>query len=160
QAWNFGADYVYGNPATGLRAQGLERVVTVGGGSQVRSRAVIIATGVAYRRPGTPPPGRRVGPGAFSRAAPPRAPGRQDRDVCWVGGGNSAGQAAVHLARYAARVTVLVRGQSLAEGMSDYLVTQIASTPNIAVRHNVVVTGGGGTDCLESLTLQDRVSGT
>jgi thioredoxin reductase (NADPH) len=57
-------------------------------------------------------------------------------------------------------VTLLVRGQSLAEGMSDYLITQIASTANIAVRHNVVVAGGGGTDRLESLTLQDRVSGT
>jgi thioredoxin reductase (NADPH) len=160
QAWNFGAEYVYGNPATGLRARGPERVVTVGGGSQVRSRAVVIATGVSYRRLGIPSLDRLAGAGVFYGAATSEAKAMKDREVFVVGGANSAGQAAVHLARYAARVTVLVRGQSLAEGMSDYVVTQIASTPNIAVRHNVAVTGGGGTDCLESLTLLDRVSGT
>jgi len=160
QAWNFGAEYVYGNPATGLRAQGPERVVTVGGGSEVRSRAVVVATGVSYRRLGIPSLDRLIGAGVFYGAATSEATAMKDREVFVVGGANSAGQAAVHLARYAAKVTVLVRGQSLADGMSDYLSTEIVGTPNIAVRHNVVVTGGGGTDCLESLTLQDRVSGT
>ena len=160
QAWNFGAEYVYGNPAIGLRARGPERVVTVRGGGQVRSRAVVIATGVSYRRLGIPWLDALTGAGVFYGAATSEAKALKDREVFVVGGANSAGQAAVHLARYAARVTLLVRGGSLAEGMSDYLVTQIASTPNIAVRHNVAVTGGGGTDCLESLTLQDRVSGT
>jgi len=160
QAWNFGAEYVYGNPAIGLRARGPERVVTVRGGGQVRSRAVVIATGVSYRRLGIASLDRLAGAGVFYGAATSEATALKDREVFVVGGANSAGQAAVHLARYAARVTLLVRGGSLAEGMSDYLVTQIASTPNIAVRHNVAVTGGGGTDSLESLTLQDRVSGT
>jgi thioredoxin reductase (NADPH) len=160
QAWNFGCEYVYGSPATGLRAEEAERVVTVGGGSQVRSRAVVIATGASYRRLGIPSLDRLIGAGVFYGAATTEAQAMTDREVFVVGGANSAGQAAVHLARYAARVTVLVRGQSLAEGMSDYLITQIASTPNIAVRHNVVVAGGGGTDRLESLTFQDRVSGT
>ena len=160
QAWNFGAEYVYGNPAIGLRARGPERVVTVRGGGQVRSRAVVIATGVSYRRLGIASLDRLAGAGVVYGAATSEATAPKDREVFVVGGANSAGQAAVHLARYAARVTLLVRGGSLAEGMSDYLVTQIASTPNIAVRHNVAVTGGGGTDCLESLTLQDRVSGT
>jgi len=160
QAWNFGAEYVYGNPATGLRAEGAERVVTVGGGSQLRSRAVVIATGVSYRRLGIPSLDRLIGAGVFYGATTSDAKAMTDREVFVVGGANSAGQAAVHLARYAARVTVLVRGKSLAEGMSDYLITQVASTRNIAVRHGAVVTGGGGTDCLESLTLQDRVSGT
>ena len=160
QAWNFGAEYVYGNPAIGLRARGPERVVTVRGGGQVRSRAVVIATGVSYRRLGIPSLDALTGAGVFYGAATSEAKALKDREVFVVGGANSAGQAAVHLARYAARVTLLVRGGSLAEGMSDYLVTQIASTPNIAVRHNVVVADGGGTDCLESLTLQDRVSGT
>jgi thioredoxin reductase (NADPH) len=160
QAWNFGCEYVYGSPATGLRAEEAERVVTVGGGSQVRSRAVVIATGASYRRLGIPSLDRLIGAGVFYGAATTEAQAMTDREVFVVGGANSAGQAAVHLARYAARVTVLVRGQSLAEGMSDYLITQIASTANIAVRHNVVVAGGGGTDRLESLTFQDRVSGT
>src|SRR5262249_43057732 len=111
-------------------------------------------------RLGIPSLDRLIGAGVFYGAATSEARAMEDREVFVVGGANSAGQAAVHLARYAARVTMLVRGQSLAEGMSDYLVTQIASTPNIAVRHNVAVTGGGGTERLESLTLLDRVSGT
>jgi thioredoxin reductase (NADPH) len=76
-----------------------------------------------------------------------------------VGGANSAGQAAVHLARYAARVTMLVRGQSLTDSMSEYLIKEVTSTPNIAVRHGAVVTGGGGTGWLETLAIQDQVSG-
>jgi thioredoxin reductase (NADPH) len=159
QAWNFGADYVYGNPATGLRVQGPERVVTVAGGGEVRSRAVIIATGVSYRRLGIPLLDALIGAGVFYGAATSEAKAMKGREVFVVGGANSAGQAAVHLARYAAQVTVLVRGQSLAEDMSEYLVKEITSTPNIAVRHSVVVTGGAGTGCLESLTLQDRLSG-
>ena len=159
QAWNFGADYVYGNPATGLRVQGPERVVTVAGGDEVRSRTVIIATGVSYRRLGIPSLDALIGTGVFYGAATSEARAMKDREVFVVGAANSAGQAAVHLARYAAQVTMLVRGQSLAEDMSEYLVREITSTPNIAVRPNVVVTGGAGTSGLESLTLQDRLSG-
>jgi thioredoxin reductase (NADPH) len=160
QAWNFGAEYVYGNPATGLRARGHERVVTVAGGGEVRSRAVIIATGVSYRRLGIPALDTLTGAGVFYGAAASEAAAMKDREVFVVGGANSAGQAAVHLARYAAQVTMLVRGQSLAEDMSEYLVKEITSTPNIAVRRGVVVTGGAGAGRLESLTLQDRRSGT
>jgi thioredoxin reductase (NADPH) len=159
QAWNFGADYVYGNPATGLRTQGPERVVTVAGGEEVRSRAVIIATGVSYRRLGIPSLDALTGAGVFYGAATSEARAMKDRQVFVVGGANSAGQAAVHLARYAARVTMLVRGQSLADSMSEYLVKEITSTPNIAVRYNAIVTGGGGTGRLESLTLLDQASG-
>ena len=159
QAWNFGADYVYGNPATGLRVEGPERVVTVAGGDEVRSRAVIIATGVSYRRLGIPSLDALTGVGVFYGAATSEAQAMKDREVFVVGGANSAGQAAVHLARYAAKVTMLVRGQSLAESMSEYLVKEITSTPNIAVRHNAVVTSGAGTGRLESLTLLDQESG-
>src|SRR5262249_32016378 len=159
QAWNFGAEYVYGSSATGLRVQGRERIVIVGDGSEVRSRAVVIATGMSYRLPGIPSLDTLTRAGVFYGAATSAAMAMKDRDVFVVGGANSAGQAAVHLARYAAKVTMLVRGQSLAESMSDYLITQIASTPNIAVRCNTVVTGAGGNDCLQSLTLKDQVSG-
>jgi thioredoxin reductase (NADPH) len=159
QAWNFGAEYVYGNPATGLRARGPERVVSVAGGSVVRARAVVIATGVSYRRLGIPSLDKLIGAGVFYGAATSEAEAMKGREVFVVGGANSAGQAAVHLARYAAKVTMLVRGQSLAEDMSEYLITEIESTPNIAVRHNAVVTGGSGTGHLESLTIQDQVSG-
>ena len=159
QAWNFGADYVYGHHATGLRAQGPERVVTVAGGAEVRSRAVVIATGMSYRRLGIPSLDALTGTGVFYGAAASEAKAMTGRDVFVVGGANSAGQAAVHLARYAARVTMLVRGRSLAESMSEYLIKEITSTPSIAVRYNVVLTGGAGTCFLESLTIQDQGSG-
>jgi thioredoxin reductase (NADPH) len=159
QAWNFGVDYVYGNPATGLRVRGPERVVTVAGGDEVRSRAVVIATGVSYRRLGIPSLDALTGAGVFYGAATSEAQAMKGREVFVVGGANSAGQAAVHLARYAARVTMLVRGHSLAESMSEYLVKEITSTPNIAVRRGAVVTGGTGTARLESLTVLDQASG-
>jgi thioredoxin reductase (NADPH) len=159
QAWNFGVHYVYGNPATGLRVRGLERLVAIASGDEVRSRAVVIATGVSYRRLGIPSLDALTGAGVFYGAATSEAMGMKDRQVFVVGGANSAGQAAVHLARYATSVTMLVRGQSLADSMSEYLVKEITSTPNIAVRHNAVVTGGAGTCFLESLTIQDRESG-
>jgi thioredoxin reductase (NADPH) len=159
QAWNFGAEYVYGHPATGLRAQGRERVVTIAGGDEVRSRAVIVATGVSYRRLGIPSLDALTGVGVFYGAATSEAKAMKDREVFVVGGANSAGQAAVHLARYAARVTMLVRSQSLTDSMSQYLIKEIISTPNIAVRHGAVVTGGAGTGWLESLAIQDQVSG-
>jgi thioredoxin reductase (NADPH) len=159
QAWNFGAEYVYGNPATGLRVEGPERVVRIAGGDEVRSRAVIIATGVSYRRLGIPSLDALTGIGVFYGAATSEAQAMKDKEVFVVGGANSAGQAAVHLASYAARVTMLIRGQSLAENMSEYLVKEITSTPNIAVRCGAVVTGGAGTCFLESLTIQDQVSG-
>ena len=83
----------------------------------------------------------------------------KDSEVFVVGGANSAGQAAIHLARYAAQVTVLVRGRSLADSMSEYLIREIGSAPNIAVRYRVAVTGGTGQSRLEGLTLTDLESG-
>jgi thioredoxin reductase (NADPH) len=159
QAWNFGAEYVYGNPATGLRPEGSELVVTVADGSEVRSRAVVIATGMAYRRLGIPALDALTGAGVFYGAAASEARAMKDSEVFVVGGANSAGQAAVHLARYAAQVTVLVRGRSLADSMSEYLIQAIESAPNIAVRYGVAVTGGTGQSRLEGLTLTDLESG-
>jgi thioredoxin reductase (NADPH) len=159
QAWSFGAEYVYGNPAAGLRPEGSELVVTVAGGSEVRSRAVVVATGMAYRRLGIPGLDALTGAGVFYGAAASEAKAMKDRQVFVVGGANSAGQAAVHLARYAGQVTVLVRGPSLAASMSEYLIRGIESAPNIAVRHRVAVTGGTGQSRLESLTLTDLDSG-
>ena len=160
QAWNFGADYVYGNAAAGLRAQESGYVITLVDGTEVRSRAVVIATGVSYRRLSIPALDALIGAGVFYGAATTEAAAMKGEEVFVVGGANSAGQAAVHLARYAARVTLLIRGPSLAESMSEYLIKEITGTPNIAIRPNTLVVGGGGTGRLESLTLRDRVSGT
>jgi thioredoxin reductase (NADPH) len=159
QARNFGAEYVYGNPAAGLRPEVSELVVTMADGSEVRSRAVVVATGMAYRRLGIPALDALTGAGVFYGAAASEARAMKDSEVFVVGGANSAGQAAVHLARYAAQVTVLVRGRSLADSMSEYLVREIESAPNIAVRRRVAVTGGAGQSRLEGLTLTDLDSG-
>ena len=159
QAWNFGAEYVYGSPADELRHEGSELVVTMADGSEVRSRAVVIATGMAYRRLGIPALDALTGTGVFYGAAASEARAMKDRDVFVVGGANSAGQAALHLARYAAQVTLLVRGSSLADSMSEYLTREIESAPNIAVRLRAAVTGGAGTDRLERLSLTDLDSG-
>ncbi len=159
QAWSFGAEYVYGSPACGLRPEGPELVVTVADGSEVRSRAVVVATGMAYRRLGIPALDALTGAGVFYGAGASEAKAMKDRKVFVVGGANSAGQAAVHLARYAAQVTVLVRGRSLADSMSEYLIREIESAPNIAVRRRVAVTGGAGQGRLERVTLTDLESG-
>jgi thioredoxin reductase (NADPH) len=84
----------------------------------------------------------------------------QDQHVFIVGAGNSAGQAALHLAKYARAVTLLVRGESLAKSMSSYLVREIESTPNVAVRHRTEVVDGAGDGPLESITLADRANDT
>jgi thioredoxin reductase (NADPH) len=120
---------------------------------------VIVATGMAHRRLGIPALDTLTGAGVFYGAAATEARAMRDREVFVVGGANSAGQAAVHLARYAAKVTVLVRGRSLADSMSEYLIREIESGANIAVRYRVAVTGGAGRSRLESLNLTDLVSG-
>jgi thioredoxin reductase (NADPH) len=160
QAWSFGAEYVYGSPASGLRPDGAELVVTLAGGSEVRSRAVIVATGMSYRRLGIRALDALTGAGVFYGAASTEARALKGREVYVVGGANSAGQAAVHLARYAARVTMLVRGPTLADSMSDYLIQEIGSAANIEVRCRVAVTGGAGAGRLDRLTLTGLDSGT
>ncbi len=155
QALSFGAEYVYGSQARGVRRDGPDLIVALGDGSEVRSRAVIVATGVSYRRLGIPSLDALTGAGVFYGAAASEAKALTGQQVFVVGGANSAGQAAVHLARYAAQVTVLVRGRSLADSMSEYLIHQIDAAANITVRTRVAVTGGSGQARLERLTLTD-----
>jgi thioredoxin reductase (NADPH) len=114
---------------------------------------------VDYRRLGIPALERLIGVGVFYGAAGVAAPALAGEEVYVVGGANSAGQAALHLARFAARVTLLVRGESLAAGMSDYLITQLQATPNIQVRLRTRVVDGRGVDRLEALTLEDGGTG-
>ena len=159
QALLFGAQFVFQQRATGLTRHGHERVVTLRDGSTVRARAVMIAAGVDYRRLGIPALERLVGTGVFYGAAVGEAPALVGDDVYVVGGANSAGQAAQHLARFAARVTLLVRGELLAAGMSEYLVTQLEATPNVALRLGTRVVDGHGAERLEALTLEDVGTG-
>ncbi|WP_341358276.1 FAD-dependent oxidoreductase [Georgenia sp. M64] len=153
QALLFGAQFVFTRRAVGLAADGDERVLTLDGGGQVRARAVILASGVTYRRLGGTDLERLVGAGVYYGAAGVEAPAIAGEDVHVVGGANSAGQAALHLARFARHVTMLVRGESLAASMSDYLVRQIEATANITVRAGTRVVGGGGAERLESVVL-------
>ncbi|HEX3193333.1 MAG TPA: NAD(P)/FAD-dependent oxidoreductase [Streptosporangiaceae bacterium] len=157
QAWLFGASFTLG-AADGLTADGAGHVVHAAGG-QVEARAVIIATGVTWRRLGVPELEALVGAGVFYGAAAAEARAMTGQDVYVIGAGNSAGQAAIHLSKYAASVTMVVRGPDLAASMSSYLVTEISKTANIRVRPSTEVTGGDGQCSLETLTLRHRISG-
>jgi thioredoxin reductase (NADPH) len=144
QALSLGATFRFLRAATALRSDGVDRVVELSDGTSVRSTSVIIATGAVYRRLAVPTLDDRVGRGVFYGAALSEAPSMKGKRAFVVGGGNSAGQAAVHLAKYASQVTVLVRGSTLAASMSDYLIREIDSAPNVTVRYGVEVVGGGG----------------
>jgi thioredoxin reductase (NADPH) len=160
QALGLGADIVYGQRAVGLHAAGTDAMVALGDGTEVTGRAVVLATGVTWRRLGVPSLEALVGVGVFYGAAASEAKAMQGEQVFVVGGGNSAGQAAVHLARYATQVTLLVRGSSLALTMSDYLVRELRDIPNIAVRYRTEAVAGHGDGRLTGLTLQDHAAGT
>ena len=157
QAWMFGAHMVFSQPTASVAGQGDQHVVRLVDGHQIRARAVIAAPGIAWRRLGVPRLEALLGSGVFYGSAGSEAQAMQGRDVFVVGAGNSAGQAALYLARYARQLTMLVRGDSLARSMSDYLVREIDVTPNIRVRLNTEVAEGHGSDHLDALTLHDRL---
>jgi thioredoxin reductase (NADPH) len=160
QAWLFGTNLVVSQQATRLGVRGSERVVGTTDGSQIRARAVVLATGVEWRRLGVPALEALLGKGVFYGAAGAEARAVQGRDVFVVGAGNSAGQAALHLAKYAATVTMLVRRDNLAATMSEYLRTEIEQTSNVRVRLLTEVVDGSGTVHLETLVLRERDGGT
>ena len=160
QAWLFGANMVFAQEAVQLQTSGSERVVRVADGREVVARTVVLAPGVAWRRLGIPVLEALLGVGVFYGAAGSEARAMQGEHVCVVGAGNSAGQATLHLARYAASVTLLVRGESLATSMSEYLITELDQMPNVTVRLGVDLIDGEGTEHLESITLRDRTVGT
>ena len=157
QAWTFGTTFLYMRQAETLSADDGRHRLGLSDGSVLTSRTVIIATGATYRRLGIPRLEELQGRGVFYGAATSEAPAMRGRNVFVAGGGNSAGQTALHLAKWARKVTVLVRAGSLADSMSDYLIRQIGAAPNVNVCHRVQVAGGTGTvdGQLESLVLAD-----
>ena len=157
QAWILGADFIYGPSAIGLHTAGSDRVISLGGGGEATGRTVVLATGVTWRRLGVPSLEALVGVGVFYGASS-EAQAMKGQRVYVVGGDNSAGQAAVHLAKYAAQVTMLVRGSTLAASMSHYLIREIEATPNIVVRYRTEAVDGRGDGRLTALTLKDRTS--
>jgi thioredoxin reductase (NADPH) len=160
QAWLFGANFAFMQRVTGLRREHDGLIVTLSDTGGVRARAVVLATGATYRRLGVPALEALNGAGVFYGGATSEAPALAGQDVYVLGGANSAGQAALHLARYARRVTLVARAQSLGARMSHYLARQVEATPKLQVRLGTEIVGGGGDGWLEHLVLRDRAEGT
>jgi thioredoxin reductase (NADPH) len=159
QAWLFGATFLFMRRVTGLRREGSRILVNLSCGQNVTAKSVIIATGASYRRLGVPGLEALSGSGVFYGAAVSEAQAMWGQEVYVVGAGNSAGQAALHLAKYASRVTLVARGDSLETRMSQYLIKEIEAAQNVAVRPGTRVVDGGGRGRLENLVLEDSTSG-
>jgi thioredoxin reductase (NADPH) len=159
QAWLMGPHIVFAQQVVGLERRDEHCAVRLLDGSEVRAQTVVIATGVEWRRLGVPSLEALVGAGVFYGAAVGESRAMQDRDVFIVGAGNSAGQAALHLAKHARAVTLVMRGARIEASMSSYLVRAITETPNIDVRSQTEVVDGAGDGHLRSLTLADRARG-
>jgi thioredoxin reductase (NADPH) len=159
QAERFGVDIVVTRRATRLRPDGMNHRVTLDDGTELIARAVLLATGVSFRWLDAPGCGPLVGAGIYYGAAMAEAAACKEQEIYILGGGNSAGQAALLLAQYARRVTILTADDSLDATMSTYLVERIKNTPNIEVKTHATVVGAEGSTHLESLTVQDMKTG-
>jgi thioredoxin reductase (NADPH) len=155
QAWLFGVEFLLAEQAVGIEQVGPLRAATLTSGAVVQARTVIIAAGVSWNRLGVPALEERLGAGVFYGAAATEAEAVRGQQVIVIGGGNSAGQAAVHLARHAARVVLVVRRDDLASTMSDYLVDEIDTLAEITVRLGTRVVNLDGAGYLEWVELED-----
>jgi len=152
QAKRFGTE-ILAQEVMGLRCDGPSRIVTLADGGIMECRALLIATGVSYRKLDVPGADTFTGAGVYYGAAMTEALSCRDEEVYVVGGANSAGQAAVYFAKYAKRVTMLVRGSSLVQSMSRYLIDQIGEIPNIVVETDVHVVEVKGESSLQTITI-------
>ena len=161
QAERFGAEILVARHVTGVVAdpEGAFRAVLLDDGDQVEAKTIVIATGVAWRQLEVAGAEALIGRGIYYGAARTEAPGTRGRDIFLIGGGNSAGQAAMFFAGYARTVTLLVRGRSLATSMSHYLIRQLATQSNIRVETQRQVVGVEGSDHLEAIVVENRASG-
>jgi thioredoxin reductase (NADPH) len=160
QAWFFGARFVLAQSATGLVPVGDRYRLELDSAPSIEANAVVIATGVTWRRLDVPSLDALLGTGVFYGAALSDVAVLDGARVFIVGGGNSAGQAAVHLAAAGATVTLVVRGDALGASMSEYLVRQLEETPTIRIRLQTEVAGATGRGRLAALILQSRVDGS
>jgi thioredoxin reductase (NADPH) len=160
QAWELGARFLFMRRATALReGDSGELVVELSDGTAVRTASVILATGVSYRRLGAPRVDEFIGRGVYYTPAVSEAAAMTEQPVVVVGGGNSSGQAAIHLSRYASTVTLLVRDTSLAASMSEYLIRELRVVTNIAIRYNSEVVAAIGDEQLERVAVRDTKTG-
>lgn len=159
QAWVFGAHFVLMREIVRLNRKGDGFLAEIEGVGEVTARTVVIATGVAYRRLGVPSLEALTGAGVYYGASVSEAHALSGLHAVVIGGGNSAGQAVLHLARYCQHVTLVVRGADLGEGMSSYLVEAIDAAGNVTVRPSSEVVDGSGDGRLERVMVRDRTTG-
>ena len=159
QAWVFGAHFLVTREVTAIRPErgGFTAQVSMVG--EVTASAVVLAAGVAYRRLGIPALEALSGAGVYYGASVSEAQALAGLHLVVLGGGNSAGQAVLHLQRYAADVRLVVRSAALGEGMSQYLVDEIEATPGITVHLDAEVVGGGGHGWLQEVVIANRTTG-
>ncbi len=159
QARRFGAEILAPQEVVKVRSEGPYRVLTLADGCELSCHALVIASGVQWRKLAVPGIERMQGAGVYYGAAATEAVSCRDEDVYIVGGANSAGQAAIHFARYARNVVMLVRGESLGATMSQYLIHDIEQTPNIRVQYGAQVAAVHGEDKLEAISISCTRSG-
>lgn len=159
QAERFGVEILVTRKATGLGSDGDNHLVTLDDGTELSSPAVLLATGVSFRWLDAPGCTSLVGAGVYYGAATAEATACRGQDIYILGGGNSAGQAALLLSQYARRVVILTVEDSLDKTMSKYLIDRISALPNVEVRTNSTVAGAEGEGHLEWLTIEDAKTG-
>ena len=152
QARRFGVEIISAE-ATEVRVDGPYRFLKLANGTELSCHALLVATGVQWRKLDAPGVERLAGAGIYYGAAMTEAMSTKDEDVYVVGGANSAGQAAMHFSRYARRVVMLVRGSSLGSSMSQYLINQLKATPNIQIEYNTSVVEAHGDNHLEAISI-------
>ena len=159
QAARFGAEMILARDVVGFDARGPVRAVLLAGSAEIEARALVVATGVSYRRLGAAGLDELTGRGVYYGMNASQASQCQGDEVYLVGAANSAGQAALQVSRFAKRVVLVVRAATLADTMSRYLLDRIMSAPNIEVRYHSEVVAGRGDGHLETLTIADRDAG-
>jgi thioredoxin reductase (NADPH) len=159
QARRFGVEILTPQEVKGVRIEGPARVLTLADGAEIGCRALLIASGIAFRKLEVPGLEKLNGAGVYYYAPMSEAFSHRDGNIYIVGGANSAGQAAMYFSKFAHQVTMLVRGNSLSDSMSQYLENQITATKNIAVRFDASVVGVEGVDRCENLTIQNKKTG-
>jgi thioredoxin reductase (NADPH) len=160
QAWVFGARFVLMREVSRLELQNSAFVAEIDGVGRVSARTVVLATGASYRRLGVPSLEALLGAGVYYGASVSEAHALAGLDAVVVGGGNSAGQAVLDLARYCKRVSLVARGRDLTAEMSAYLINAIESAGNVVVHTSTEVVDGKGDGRLEEITVRHNVSGT
>jgi thioredoxin reductase (NADPH) len=160
QAVRLGAEIIVTRRVASLVARGACHTVVLDEGTEIGARAVVLATGVDYRALEAEGIDQYQGSGVYYGAARTEAPAMRGRDVLLVGGGNSAGQAAMFFADYARYVTILVRGAGLEASMSRYLIDELARKPNVTVRAGGEIVRCSGAERLHGVTIRNRADGS